>query len=58
MAEKALLIEMRPKIQEMRDARTYSELQVKQVLYAFARDLGCRWRKKRLEDFIEKAFNF
>lgn len=58
MAEKALLIEMRPKIQEMRDARTYSELQVKQVLYAFARDLGCRWRKKRLEDFIEAAFNF
>jgi hypothetical protein len=58
MAEKALLIEMRPKIQEMRDARTYSELQVKQVLYAFARDLGCRWRKKRLEDFIETAFNF
>lgn len=58
MAETALLVEMRPKFQELRDKRTYSEVQVKQILYAFARDLGCKWRKKRLDEFIGSVFNF
>lgn len=49
---------MRPKLQELRDARTYTEVQVKQILYAFARDLGCKWRKKRLDEFIGSVFNF
>lgn len=59
MAEtKALILEMRPKFQELRDRRSYSEPQVKQILYAFARDLGCKWRRKRLDAFIETVFNF
>ena len=59
MAEtKALILELRPKLQELRDARTYTEPQVKQILFAFARDLGCKWRKKRLNAFIETVFNF
>lgn len=59
MAEtKALILELRPKLQELRDARSYSEPQVKQILFAFARDLGCKWRKKRLNAFIETVFNF
>ena len=59
MAEtKALILELRPKLQELRDARSYSDPQVKQILFAFARDLGCKWRKKRLNEFIETVFNF
>lgn len=59
MAEtKALILELRPKLQELRDARSYSEPQVKQILFAFARDLGCKWRKKRLNAFIETVFDF
>jgi hypothetical protein len=59
MAEtKAMILQMRPKVQELRDARTYTEAQVKRILFAFARDLGCKWRKDRLEKFIETAFDF
>lgn len=55
---KAMILQMRPKVQELRDARTYTEAQVKRILFAFARDLGCKWRKDRLEKFIETAFDF
>ena len=60
MAEevKAIILQMRPKFQELRDARTYTEPQVKQILYSFARDLGCKWRADRLRNFIESAFDF
>lgn len=58
MAETALLIEMRPRFQELRDGRTYGEREVKNILYAFARDLGCKWDEKRLRRFIETAFDF
>lgn len=59
MAEtKAMILQMRPKVQELRDARTYTEAQVKRILFAFARDLGCKWRKERLEKFIDTAFDF
>lgn len=59
MAEtKAMILQMRPKVEELRDARTYTEAQVKRILFAFARDLGCKWRKDRLEKFIETAFDF
>jgi len=59
MAEtKAMILQLRPKVQELRDARTYTEPQVKRILFAFARDLGCKWRKDRLEKFIETAFDF
>ncbi len=53
-----MILQLRPKVQELRDARTYTEPQVKRILFAFARDLGCKWRKDRLEKFIETAFNF
>lgn len=59
MAEtKAIIMQLRPKFQELRDARTYTEAQVKRIMYAFARDLGCKWRKDRLEKFIDTAFDF
>lgn len=55
---KALILKMRPKFQELRDARTYTEVQVKRMLFAFARDVGIEWTDKRLKDFIETAFDF
>lgn len=55
---KCIVLKLRPKFQELRDARTYTEPQVKKILYNFARDLGCEWRKERLEKFIETAFDF
>ena len=60
MAEKtkAIILELRPKFQELRDARMYSEESVKEILYSFARDLGCKWRADRLRKFIESAFDF
>jgi hypothetical protein len=60
MAEetKAMIVQLRPKFQELRDARMYSEESVKQILYSFARDLGCKWRADRLRKFIESAFDF
>lgn len=42
---------------EQRAARTYSESDVKKLLFAFARDIGCKWRADRLRKFIETAFN-
>ena len=52
------MIQLRPRLQELRDERTYSEAQVKVILYGFARDLGCKWRKERLQKFIDTVFNF
>ena len=60
MAEetKALILQLRPKLQELRDKRIYTEVQVKRILFGFARDLGIEWSDKRLNDFIETVFNF
>ena len=58
MAEQALLIKMRPKFQELRDARLYEEKDVKRILSKFARSTGCKWSDERLNAFIEKCFNF
>lgn len=60
MAEetKALILSMRPKFKELRDARTYTEVQVKKILFGFARDLGIDWSDEELRDFIETAFDF
>lgn len=60
MAEetKCIIMQMRPKFQELRDARTYTEVQVKRILFGFARDLGIEWTDKRLNDFIETVFDF
>ncbi len=49
---------MRPKFKELRDARTYTEVQVKKILFGFARDLGIDWSDEELRDFIETAFDF
>lgn len=60
MAEetKCIIMQMRPKFQELRDARTYTEVQVKEILFGFARDLGCEWKDEDLRAFIETAFDF
>ena len=60
MAEetKALILQLRPKFQELRDKRTYPEPAVKRILFGFARDLGCDWSDKRLRSFIDKCFDF
>lgn len=57
MAE-SIIIQLRPKFKELRDARTYTEVQVKQILFQFARDLGCKWHADKLEAFIDTAFDF
>lgn len=58
MAEKALILQLRPKLQELRDARTYKEAGVKRIMFEFARDIGCDWSDKRLRAFIDKCFDF
>ncbi len=57
MAE-AEIIKLRPKFQELRDARTYTAAQVKELMFHFARDLGIKWRADKLRRFIETAFDF
>lgn len=57
MAE-AIKLQLRPKFQELRDARTYTEVQVKKILFNFARDIGCQWRADKLRQFIDTAFDF
>lgn len=60
MAEetKAIMLQLRPKFEELRGERSYKEHQVKNILFAFARDLGCTWRADRLRKFIDTAFDF
>ena len=55
---KPKIIKLFPDKQELRDKRTYTEADVKKILYCFARDLRCKWTKKRLEAYIETAFDF
>lgn len=43
---KALIVNMRPNSQKLRDERIYTEVDVKKILYSFARDLDCKWSKK------------
>lgn len=58
MAEtKALIMQLRPKLQELRDVRTYSVPEVKDILFGFARDLGCKWSDEELHEFIETVFD-
>lgn len=58
MAENCLILKMRPRFMELRDMRTYTEPQVKTIMYHFARDLGCKWRADKLRRFIDTAFDF
>ena len=58
MAEKTLIVKLIPHYLQLRNERTYTEVQVKAILYAFARDLGCQWPEERLNKFIESVFDF
>ena len=58
MAEKTLLVKLVPRYQQLRNERTYSEEQVKAILFSFARDLGCKWSDGRLKAFVESVFDF
>lgn len=55
---KATIVKMIPEFRKLRDERVYTEVQVKKILYAFARDLGCKWSEKELKEFIETGFDF
>ena len=46
-----------PHVQEQPPERMYSETQVKELMYCICRDVGCKWRKSKLEQFIESAFS-
>ena len=58
MAEEAkcIIMQLSPKLQELRDERTYSVPEVKDILFGFARDLGCKWSDEELHEFIETVF--
>ena len=63
MGEPSKVIQFRPANVQERDERTYTEPQVKRILYAFARDLERKrdlsaWRADRLRKFIDTAFDF
>lgn len=64
MGEPCKIIEFRPAHVQERDERTYEERDVKQILYAFARDYEHRrnvkppMRADALRKFINSAFNF
>ena len=55
---KALILQLRPKFNEIRDKRTYSEASVKRIMFTFARELGIDWPDDELREFIETAFDF
>lgn len=46
-----------PHVQEQPPERMYSETQVKELMYCICRDVGCKWCKSKLEQFIESAFS-
>lgn len=56
MSNESLLLQLRPQAGRLQEERKYTDSDVKKMLFAFARDLGCKWRKDRLERFIGKAF--
>ncbi len=58
MSKQALIVKLVPRYQQLRNERIYSEVQVKAILHAFARDLGCQWPEERLNKFIESVFDF
>jgi hypothetical protein len=58
MSSKTLFVKLVPQYQRLRNERLYSEAQVKKILRAFARDIGCNWPESRLNEFIESVFDF
>lgn len=58
MGKECKIIQLRPQKQVEREKRMYQEPAVKNILYKFARDLGCKWRAERLRTYIETVFDF
>ena len=58
MGKDCLMIQLRPRYLEERAKRTYKEENVKHILFAFARDIGCKWSDAKLKAFIESVFDF
>lgn len=56
MSKESLLLQLRPQVGRMQGERRWSDADVKKMLFAFARDLGCKWRKSHLERVIDQAF--
>lgn len=40
----------------MQEDRRWTDSDVKKMLFAFARDLGCKWRRDKLNRVIDRAF--
>ena len=55
---KCLILQLHSRYQQMRDERTYMEAQVKDILYGFAKDIGCKWPDEELREFIDTVFDF
>lgn len=55
---KCIIMQLRPKWQELRDRRTYTEPQVKRIMLGFAHDLGVDMSDEQLWQEIEETFNF
>lgn len=58
MSKQALFVKLVPEYQRLRNERVYTEASVKEILRAFARDLGCTWPEAKLNAFIESVFDF
>lgn len=58
MGKGCLIIKLKPRYLEEREKRTYTEAGVKRILFAFARDIGCKWSDAKLKAFIESEFDF
>ena len=56
MSKESLLLQLRPQVWRLQGERRWSDADVKKMLFAFARDLGCKWRKSHLERVIDQAF--
>lgn len=51
-------MQLRPKFMQLREERTYPEAQVKDILFGFAQDIGCKWPEGELREFIETVFDY
>lgn len=49
---------LRPRYEQLRSERTYPEAQVKDILFGFAHDLGCKWPDEELRELIETVFEY
>lgn len=56
MSKESLLVQLRPQAGRLQGERRWCDAEVKKMLFAFARDLGCKWRKSHLERVIDQAF--